>query len=433
MPDERARLGADRRAADGRRHDADGRRRSAGVVVFNTCAIRENADNRLYGNLGHLKPLKDKDPTCGSSSPGAWHRRIRADPAAGAVGRHRGGHPRAAAPARAAPATSERRGPQMDVREYTEDFPSALPSARDDAVPCVGVDRAWVRQRLHVLHRPARTGPPALAPDRRHPRRGPGARARGRGRGHAARAERQHLRPRRDGAGSSAPLFGELLRQVERSRASGASGSQPHPHDFTPDVIEAMAETPAVCEHIHFPLQSGSDRVLKAMRRSYRRDRYLGWLERDPDGDPRRRRLHRRHRRASPARPRRTSRKRSRSSSGAVRQRVHVPVLAAPGDAGRVFDDQVPKEVVQERFERLVELQERISFGVTARRWVRRRGAGRGRGKQGPSTQAGPAPTGSCTPEGPLEPGTFVDARIAGAAAHHLAGEMVPAPEAVAA
>jgi tRNA-2-methylthio-N6-dimethylallyladenosine synthase len=56
--------------------------------------------------------------------------------------------------------------------------------------------------------------------------------------------------------------------------------TSPHPHDFTPDVIDAMAEGDKVCEHIHLPLQSGSDRVLKAMRRSYRRERYLGWLER---------------------------------------------------------------------------------------------------------------------------------------------------------
>ena len=56
--------------------------------------------------------------------------------------------------------------------------------------------------------------------------------------------------------------------------------TSPHPHDFTPDVIDAMAGSGKVCEHIHFPLQSGSDRVLKAMQRSYRRERYLGWLER---------------------------------------------------------------------------------------------------------------------------------------------------------
>ncbi len=63
---------------------------------------------------------------------------------------------------------------------------------------------------------------------------------------------------------SRRPLFAELL-----ARGRAVDGirrirfTSPHPHDFTPDVIEAMAETPAVCEHIHFPLQSGSDDVLK--------------------------------------------------------------------------------------------------------------------------------------------------------------------------
>ena len=54
--------------------------------------------------------------------------------------------------------------------------------------------------------------------------------------------------------------------------------TSPHPRDFTADVITAMAETPNVCPQLHMPLQSGSDRVLKAMRRSYRRERYLDIL-----------------------------------------------------------------------------------------------------------------------------------------------------------
>jgi tRNA-2-methylthio-N6-dimethylallyladenosine synthase len=53
----------------------------------------------------------------------------------------------------------------------------------------------------------------------------------------------------------------------------------PHPRDFTDDVIAAMAETPNVMPHLHMPLQSGSDRILQAMRRSYRSDRYLGIIE----------------------------------------------------------------------------------------------------------------------------------------------------------
>jgi tRNA-2-methylthio-N6-dimethylallyladenosine synthase len=70
--------------------------------------------------------------------------------------------------------------------------------------------------------------------------------------------------------------FGELLRacdaieEIERIRFTS-----PHPKDFRPPVIAAIAESRAVCEHVHLPLQSGSTRILKAMRRTYTRDRYL--------------------------------------------------------------------------------------------------------------------------------------------------------------
>jgi len=75
--------------------------------------------------------------------------------------------------------------------------------------------------------------------------------------------------------------FGELLRAcdavdgIERIRFTS-----PHPKDFREPVVAAMAECDAVCEHIHLPLQSGSTRILKAMRRTYSRERYLKLAER---------------------------------------------------------------------------------------------------------------------------------------------------------
>ena len=75
--------------------------------------------------------------------------------------------------------------------------------------------------------------------------------------------------------------FGELLRAcdavdgIERIRFTS-----PHPKDFREPVIAAMAECAAVCEHVHLPLQSGSSRLLKAMRRTYDLERYLGLVER---------------------------------------------------------------------------------------------------------------------------------------------------------
>jgi tRNA-2-methylthio-N6-dimethylallyladenosine synthase len=75
------------------------------------------------------------------------------------------------------------------------------------------------------------------------------------------------------------PLFADLLRAVGSVEGiRRVRYTSPHPKDLRPETMAAMAETPAVCEHLHFPLQSGSDRVLAAMRRGYRAERYLAKL-----------------------------------------------------------------------------------------------------------------------------------------------------------
>ena len=86
---------------------------------------------------------------------------------------------------------------------------------------------------------------------------------------------------------SRRPLFADLLRAVNDVEGlRRIRFTSPHPHDFTPDVVDAMAECESVCEHIHFPLQSGSDRILRAMRRSYRSERYLSWVRRIREAVP---------------------------------------------------------------------------------------------------------------------------------------------------
>jgi tRNA-2-methylthio-N6-dimethylallyladenosine synthase len=110
----------------------------ARVVVFNTCAIRENADNRLYGNLGHLKPLKERNPDLRIVVAGCLAQKDqgriqeRAPWVDVVIGTH------ALQQLLDLLRRSEAEGPQMDVRESTEVFPSALPAARRDAF------RAWV-------------------------------------------------------------------------------------------------------------------------------------------------------------------------------------------------------------------------------------------------------------------------------------------------
>ncbi len=104
----------------------------------------------------------------------------------------------------------------------------------------------------------------------------------------------------RDLAPAVVTEFGELLRAcdnvpgIERIRFTS-----PHPKDFREPVIAAIAECQAVCEHVHLPLQSGSTRILKAMRRTYTSERYLELVRPAPLGHSGRRARHRHHRRLS--------------------------------------------------------------------------------------------------------------------------------------
>jgi tRNA-2-methylthio-N6-dimethylallyladenosine synthase len=407
----------------------------ARVVVLNTCAIRENADNKLYGNLGHLKPIKERRPDLKIVVAGCLAQKDqgriqrRAPWVDVVVGTHALPHLLDLL------ARAERDGPQMDVREYTETFPSALPAARQDRF------RAWVSIAPGCDNGCTFCIVPLV--------RGP---QRSRSIGDIL-AEVQGLAARgvvevtllgqnvntygRDvtvPGSSPRPLFAPLLRQVGSVEGiRRVRFTSPHPHDFTPDVIEAMAETPAVCEHIHFPLQSGSDAVLKRMRRSYRRERYLGWLQRiraaipdigvstdiivgfpgetEPDFEETLDLV-----------------RRARFDSAYTFQ--YSP---RPGTAAASFDDQVPKEVVQERFERLIALQEAIALegsiaqvGRTVEVLVE------GGDRKGRSTQSRTRTNRIVHLPDALQPGTFAMARITTAAPHHLGGELVPDADRVA-
>jgi tRNA-2-methylthio-N6-dimethylallyladenosine synthase len=399
----------------------------ANVVVFNTCAIRENADNRLYGNLGHLRPLKERNPSmrvvvagCLAQKDGAliFERAPWVDVV---VGTH------------ALPELLEllRRarteGPQMDVREYTEVFPSALPARRGLAhhawvQVAVGCDNACTFCIVPLVRGPQRSRPlgDVLAEVQGLARRGVvevtllGQNVNTYGRDLSV-----------PGSGRR-PRFAELLRAV-----NGVEGirrirfTSPHPHEFTPDVIEAMAESENVCEHIHFPLQSGSDAVLRAMRRSYRRDRYLAWLAAIREAIPQ----------IAVSTdvivgfPGETEADFA-DTLDVVRaarfdQAFTFQYSPRPGTRAAVMGGQVPKQVVQERFDRLVELQEAISLQrmrehVGTEVEVLVEGVGRKGGVQGRTRT-------NRVVHLPAEvaPGTFLIARITSAHPHHLMGEPV--------
>ena len=169
----------------------------ADVVVFNTCAVRENADNKLYGNLGHLAPVKAKHARHADRRrrlPGAEG--PRHDHAQGAVGRRRLRHPQHRLAAGAARAGAGAGGGAGRDPRVARGLPLDAADQARVGVRRLGVDLGRVQQHLHVLHRARAArqgeGPPA----RRDPRRGRGAGRRGRHRDHPARAERQRLRRR---------------------------------------------------------------------------------------------------------------------------------------------------------------------------------------------------------------------------------------------
>ncbi|MFP5319916.1 MAG: tRNA (N6-isopentenyl adenosine(37)-C2)-methylthiotransferase MiaB [Acidimicrobiia bacterium] len=250
----------------------------ADVVVLNTCCIRENADNKLYGNLGHLKAVKARRPGMQIAVAGCLAQKDRdliqqRAPQVDAVfGTHN--VDRAAELLREAAAGG---GPVMEILEEAETvtFPSALPVRRD--VPYA----AWVTIQIGCDNScafcivPAVRGREASRPfaelvdDVR--------RLAGAGTTEVTLLGQNVNSYGRDlAAGRYRPLFAELLAAVgEVDGIRRVRFTSPHPKDLRPETIEAMAAAPAVCEHLHLPLQSGSDRVLAAMHRGYRAERYL--------------------------------------------------------------------------------------------------------------------------------------------------------------
>ena len=247
------------------------------LVVFNTCAVRENADNKLYGNLSFLAPRKKSDPNFQIAVGGCMAQKdqdaiIKRAPYVDVVF---GTHNIGSLPVLLERARVEEQS-QVEIKESLEHFPSTLPVKRDSAFS------AWVSVSVGCNNTCTFCIVPQL---------------RGIEKDRPAADIMREVRALVDQGVIEITLLGQnvnaygvdfgdqlafskLLREcgkvdgLERVRFMS-----PHPRDFTDDVIEAMAETPNVMPHLHMPLQSGSDKVLKDMRRSYRRDRYLGIIE----------------------------------------------------------------------------------------------------------------------------------------------------------
>jgi tRNA-2-methylthio-N6-dimethylallyladenosine synthase len=249
----------------------------ADVVVLNTCAVRENADNKLYGNLGHLAPVKQDRPGMQIAVGGCLAQKdrgeiVRRAPWVDVVfGTHNVG---------ALPVLLERARiadeAQVEIVEALEVFPSTLPSRRESAYA------AWVAISVGCNNTCTFCIVPALR-GRERDRRPGDVLAEVEALVAEGVIEVTLLGQNVNAYGvefGDRYAFGKLLRAV-----GGVGGlervrfTSPHPRDFTDDVIAAMAETPTVMPQLHMPLQSGSDAVLRAMRRSYRQERYLGIVE----------------------------------------------------------------------------------------------------------------------------------------------------------
>ena len=335
---------------------------AAGVdlVVLNTCAVRENADNRLYGNLGHLRPVKVARPGmqiavggCLAQKDGATV--VRKAPWVDVVF---GTHNLHALPVLLERARVEQDS-QVELAEALEVFPSTLPARRESAYA------AWVSISVGCDNTCTFCIVPSLRGKERDRQAGDILRE------VEILAEQGVIEVTLLGQNVNSwgrewgdrEGFATLLRGVgavdgiERVRFTS-----PHPRDFTDDVIAAMAETSTVCPQLHMPLQSGSDDVLRRMRRSYRSDRYLGIIERVraamPDaaittdvivGFP----------------------GETEDDFAATLRVVEAAAFAGaftfqysprPGTPAASYEGQVPRAVVQERYERLVALVEDVAW-----------------------------------------------------------------------
>ncbi len=247
------------------------------VVVFNTCAVRENADNRLYGNLGHLLPVKSSHPGMQIAVGGCLAQKDRAGIADRApwVDVVFGTHNIGSLPALLERARVQAEA-QVEIVESLERFPSVLPVRRESPYA------AWVAISVGCNNTCTFCIVPSLR-GREEDRRPGDVLAEVTALASEGVLEVTLLGQNVNSYGAGfgdRQAFSKLLRACgEIDGLERVRFTSPHPRDFTADVIAAMAETPNVMPSLHMPLQSGSDAVLRAMRRSYRQERYLGILE----------------------------------------------------------------------------------------------------------------------------------------------------------
>jgi tRNA-2-methylthio-N6-dimethylallyladenosine synthase len=430
----------------------------ADVIVFNTCTIRENADNKLFGNLGQVKQIKDARPDvqivvggCQAQKDRGYiqQRAPHVDVVFGTHNVHR-----AAELLREAKAAN---APIMEILDEAEAFPSELPVRRDSdwaawvtiqigcnnscafcIVPSVrGVEISRPFHELtHEVETLAKTGTVEVT------LLGQNVNSYGRDLTSTWRASFGTADAARNCGGAwntddrgprARPLFADLLHAVGTVEGiRRVRYTSPHPKDLRPETIEAMATIPTVMPHLHLPLQSGSDRVLALMHRGYTTERYLERLaaaragiddlavttdiivgfpgETDDDFE-------------------RTLELCVEAQFDSAYTFVFSP---RPGTAAADMEDLfVPAEVIAERFERLKVVTERTAVAKHAARVGRIEEVL----VQGPSKRDATITSGRTKqhklvhfagPDGvAMHEGTFCNVRILSSAAYFLRGELV--------
>jgi len=400
----------------------------ADIVVFNTCAVRENADNKLYGNLSFLAPIKKKNPAMQIAVGGCLAQKdqsiiLKKAPYVDVVfGTHNVG----SLPVLLERARIEEES-QIEILEALEHFPSTLPARRFSAFT------SWVSISVGCNNTCTFCIVPTL---------------RGVEKDRAAADVLTEMRTLVDQGVIEITLLGQNVNAygvefgdrgafakllIEAGKIDGLERVRfmsPHPRDFTDDVIEAMAQTPNVMPHLHMPLQSGSDSILQIMRRSYRTDKYLGILQRVRDAMPE----------AMITTdiivgfPGETEEDFQATMDIASQARFAAAYTykysIRPGTPAGAMENQVPEDIVGERYTRLHEHQQTISLSVnqesigsTHRVMVSET---EGRRDEAQSRMTGRSEDFRLVhfdAATSARPGDFVDVKIEQASAHYLIGE----------
>ena len=403
----------------------------ADLIVLNTCTIRENADTKLYGYLGSLKRNKIENPSLKIAVGGcsAQKERDTIQERAGWVDVVFGTHnvhrvvdllDRA-----------EEWGPVTEIWSETErdtDIPSGMPVHRESdhsawVTITIGCNNSCTFCIVPIVRGPEISRRPGDVIREVETLAGQGVKE------VTLLGQNVNSYGRDLDLNGRKPLFGDLLRRVgDVTGIERVRYTSPHPKDFRQDVALAMAETEAVCEQIHFPLQSGSDRILAAMHRGYTGTRFLEKLEMmrsivpdlaastdvivgfpgetDEDFEDTLRVL----------------------SEARFDNAFMFQFSPRPGTPAASMDHHIAQDIVQERFDRLVRLQNEITFERNQEQV----------GKvfdvmvEGPSKRDGSVATTRTRGNrlvhvaGVWEPGTILDIEVTRAAPHYLEGSLVP-------